>query len=694
MSPASDDCVDTHCSRATRVRITAIADSQSLISPVKGDKLASMFKKKPTIKALSPLRSSDRRKIADEIIATLDLPLLDKLDANEEEKAAATAERTALRNSLFPENIQSARFTTTAGPDLKQVSGTVYAGSPPDEDSRILWVRTDSGLFPTVYTLWRNPRVLPLLHTPGIVVAKIQGGADLMTPGLANGPPFPPEAKKGAVVAIASLDSPSVPVAVGICAIDISALQQVQGSKGHAVDSLHWAGDELWAWSDKGKPGGVMPEALDAWLEEGKVDDVVNGVDGLNITNEDRDGGVPLNGSGSTNDAKEQANGESKAEDVEDDEAQAVYEKEWTTKDIDDAFRKAFLYGIHHYKTTNRDRAPTYGLDFPLTQSFTMSHLVQPFLPAFTPADSQKLQIKNTSWKNIKKFMKTLDKQQLVKTKDRQGNEVVIQDVDFNDAAVTEFKPYRLPKKATAAGSVQGRSDGSSTGAGDSASDPSVGQKIDRLELFRPREKLAPLFASAQNSKNLFTSSELRAPIEQYIAAEKLMVATNKRLVKLDPVLADVFDSNTSIDKEVLAKGEVPRDALLERVRHSCAPFWIILRNDEDLNSTTSRPKSGAPPKITITLETRGGNKTVTKVSGFEPYGIPPKPFADELRKACSGSTSVDQLQGSSPKDPKMEVMVQGPQKDAVLKALERRRINVNLKSGWVEVVDKTKKKK
>ena len=77
-------------------------------------------------------------------------------------------------------------------------------------------------------------------------------------------------------------------------------------------------------------------------------------------------------------------------------------------------------------------------------------------------------------------------------------------------------------------------------------------------------------------------------------------------------------------------------------------------------------------------------------MTGLEPYFIPPQPLADELRKICAGSTSVEKTQGSSPKDPKMEVMVQGPQSDAVVKALEKRGVNRN----WIEIVDKTKKKR
>lgn len=61
----------------------------------------------------------------------------------------------ALRNSLLPENCLSAKFTTTAGPDLATVTGSIYVGVHPSEDGtraeqRPLWVKTgDDEMFPT-----------------------------------------------------------------------------------------------------------------------------------------------------------------------------------------------------------------------------------------------------------------------------------------------------------------------------------------------------------------------------------------------------------------------------------------------------------------------------------------------------------------------------------------------------------------
>lgn len=204
-----------------------------------------------------------------------------------------------------------------------------------------------------MYTLWQNPGILPLLHTPSIVVKKIQGGADLMTPGLAGGPPFPQRAKKGALVAIASTESPTVPVAVGVCEVDISSLGSVQGSKGHAVQILHWAGDELWAWSASGKPGGVTPDHLDGWLDEQKTNKensdsedemATKGISSMKNDQdddgkEDESGGVSLKSSQNKLNGIRTHAGKSKStqvqEEVEEDEGKAPIEekeREMTTK--------------------------------------------------------------------------------------------------------------------------------------------------------------------------------------------------------------------------------------------------------------------------------------------------------------------------------------------------------------------------
>ncbi|KAI4167703.1 MAG: hypothetical protein LQ343_006983, partial [Gyalolechia ehrenbergii] len=645
------------------------------------------------IKALAPLRSSDRRKIADQIIAEygIEVPTQGPGEGPENGNGTSSIGVGAIRNSLLPENSLSARFTTTAGKDLKQVSGTVYVGAHPGEEQRILWIKLEDRLLPTVYTLWRNPGIIALLHTPNVVLQKLRGGADLMTPGLAGGPPFPAKATKGSVVAIASLEKPSVPIVVGVCEIDVASLQEVKGVKGHAVRGEHWDGDEIWAWSQAGGAGGKAPEAIDGWGNSDGLDGLKEQVSQVSIEDSDDEGegGVPVGNSFTGSQKVAEQNNFVEGEDGQPFEEVEVDRKEFSTKDIDEIFWKAFLYGLHHYRNANKSD-PQHGLNFPINQSAVISNLVLPFLPITTPQQAASLNIKKTSWKNAKKFIKAFDKAQLLKSKDRDGGECVVLDIDWEDTAITSFVPYKLPKKDTVGAESGGGGGGKAISAGISPSDPSVGQRLNKVDLYKPREQLAPIFAASDATQHgLYLPAELRPIVTSYIESENLISDTNKRLVNLNPVLANaVFDGSTALDREVLAKGSVPRDALIDRILKSCSPFWVLLRNDETRDE--AKAHAGHAPKISITLETRSGNKTVTKLSGVETFYIPPQPMAEELQKTCASSTSVSQLAGSSPKKPVMEVMVQGPQKDAVIKALEKRGVNRQ----WLEVNDKTKGKK
>jgi translation initiation factor 2D len=312
-----------------------------------------------------------------------------------------------------------------------------------------------------------------------------------------------------------------------------------------------------------------------------------------------------------------------------------------------------------------------------------MSSLVQPYLPSFTKADIEALQIKKTSWKTMKKFIKSLDKEFILKSKDR-DNEAIVMDIDFDDATVVDFRPYGLPRKETTSTS-SGMGNGPESS---SDSDPSVGQKLKIVTLYKAKDSLAPLFKSS-NDQTFLTAAELASTVTSYIESENLVPATNKRSVTLNPFLSNtILDGTQPTDQPTIHRGTIPRDALITRIQQHCSPYHLLTRNASA--PSTAKPKAGPGPRITLTLATRSGNKTVTRISGLEAFFIAPQPLADELRRTCAGSTSVEKLAGSAARTPVMEVMVQGPQREAVVKALARRGVETR----WVDVVDKTKKKK
>lgn len=352
-----------------------------------------------------------------------------------------------------------------------------------------------------------------------------------------------------------------------------------------------------------------------------------------------------------------------------------------TYVEIDDAFRSAFLYALHDAKGKNRE-GPNHGIPFPVPQSLVVSNMVLPYLPIFNDADAATYQIKKTSWKNVKKFIKALDKQNLIKSKDRNGGETVILDADFEDRAVLEFVPYRLPKKAKAPEASEAQT------LDISAKDSSVGQKLKGIQLYQPRSNLLPLFAPANaNTRASYMPVEIQSVLDTYLKSENIFsVGPKSRMIQVNLFLANaVFGSESKIDQSVLQNGQASYEALLARVLDSCSKHYVIIRNDETRED--HKLGTGVLPKIKVTLETRSGNKTATKISGVEAFRIQPTQLADELKRTCSSSTSVIPLQGASPKNMVMEIMVQGPQKSAVMTALERR----GVRKDWVEFLDKTK---
>uniref|UniRef100_A0A8C0CCS6 Eukaryotic translation initiation factor 2D n=1 Tax=Balaenoptera musculus TaxID=9771 RepID=A0A8C0CCS6_BALMU len=101
----------------------------------------------------------------------------------------------------------------------------------------------EKNLYPTVYTLWSYPDLLPTFTTWPLVLEKLVGGADLMLPGLVVPPAGLPQVQKGDLCAIA-LAGNRAPVAIGVAAMS-TAEMLTSGLKGRGFSVLHTYQDHL-----------------------------------------------------------------------------------------------------------------------------------------------------------------------------------------------------------------------------------------------------------------------------------------------------------------------------------------------------------------------------------------------------------------------------------------------------------------
>ncbi|KAK9475052.1 uncharacterized protein V1510DRAFT_436142 [Dipodascopsis tothii] len=596
-----------------------------------------MFRKKPNLKSFAPVRSSDRRRMLAYIL---------------DEFGISDAEATpALKARLVPETIRSSKFVTTT-----KDHGVLYVA----EDGKTpLWIKIDDvRLVPTVFTLWKCPFLVPIVLTWTPVIEKLQNGADLMLPGLI--PPFAPEAVRGRVVAIAAESARSVPLAVGVLDMDLKGVTRTVGTHGKAAFTVHSVGDELWEMAG-GNTRLVVPATLDVSRPAAATGDPVpaEALAELSVADAAADAAAATAASVSASvPAAVSADVSAAASaDVSTDAADEPAADEPSTDDIDECFRRALLLTIH-----NTDSGLNGDITLPITSSSLISAYILPRLPSTHPA----VQLKKTSWKKAGKFLKAMEREGLVRLKDKAGDVLVTAMTARAHPAFAEFRVYRPPKPRTAGGPAE-------TAAGAAA----LGLQVS--ELFQPRDKAGPVFSAVgEDPRALYSGAELRDVLTRYFEAEGLVEADNPRNVRLDPVLAHLLSATAT------GRASVPRDQLVERFREACQPMHKIVRGHED--AAAVRAARGPLPHVQVAVALKQGHK-VTRVSGLEAFKLDPAELAEELRVECASSTTVGKV---TPSSKLHEVVVQGPQAKAVVRVLGRH----GVRPAWIDETDATSKKK
>ncbi|ABN68159.2 predicted protein [Scheffersomyces stipitis CBS 6054] len=573
-----------------------------------------MFKKDPQPKASANIKSSERRKLLQNICNVYGL-VQDELA-----KEATVA--------LLPNNTKQAAFKSVQG-----YSGTIYS----DDNETPTWFKSrDSQIYPSLFTVWKCPYLLPTVKTHPHVIGVLEGGADLMLPGTI--PPFDKRCVKGVVVGVVDSANPTVIKAIGRCKLNLTQFDTVVGRTGVAVEILHHIDDELYKLNKFVDID--IPEELDTKipLKEAESELAPENEDNEEIAQENKDEIVP--------EPKETAVSQGTQSYNIDDVAEQV--SSLTVEEVDNFFTRSLLQTIK-----------LEDIELPIISSTFMSLYIYKNLPVI---DSSYCNIKRTSWKKTSKFLKAMVKLKYLDVKGKDEDLTIIKLLDKKNPLVENFVPHKTMGKLNSAS--QG---------------PTQSKKANELSvvsLYKPTNKSRMFFNKVdQVFNNYFTSSELRSLLEKYIKSENLSNPKNPKTIVLDDNLLSITGGERVS----------PRDQVFKAFLANFSPHYQI--NEPGASGKKGEVKRGQPPKILIITEMKIGRKVITRVSNFEDFYIKPHLLSEELKVKCSGSSTI----GPYVQNPKItEVTVQGPHGKLIIEMLKEKGVPVTC----IEFQDKVKKGK
>ncbi|KAG0256018.1 hypothetical protein DFQ27_005962 [Actinomortierella ambigua] len=672
-----------------------------------------MFKKPvATIKSFSPLRSSDRRRLRDEILATYPALATKSQTTTEQQQQQQQQQQNqqqqqqqqpqehsdapSLQSIITPEGLQSAKFSSYI-----DEPGTIYT----DPQGTPLWFRvrgatkkSDTVLIPSVYTLWRVPDFLPSLLTWNPVIDKLKNGADLMLPGVIVSSAIEiPVLDEGAIVAIKARGN-KYPLAVGFMATPTSVLTTSRASptapRGKAVHILHICDDHLWTMGSKDPLpddwASTQPVALDKDYEtEGEEDDDEDDDDDNNAGHHAEET-IDNNADDDQQNSAEEGEEDDKEKEIKEEAAEQETTTTTTTQtepekpvltvaEVDKFLHNALLQALK-FKLTEAQAKEL----LPMKSSILYDSYI---LPCRARGRASEADIKRSSWKKVAKWLKVVEKQGLIKCKEMKG-ELVLTAVSWQHPQLKEFAGHKTVETQQqqikqAAAVAEASAQQGKTGGGSNTS-------LKVLEGYRPSGSSVIFFETiGQPLDHCYSLAELKALIATYIKEKSLADPKNQRLIVLDEVLTQ------ALAKKGDSANRIPRDLGVERLSNNMTLFHAVLVTPTAASSSTVDQKDikfvkGAVKPVQLLQEVRTGRKTATRISGLEHFKIDVDAFGQELQVLCASSVAITALQGASPKLNLREIMVQGPQMKRVSELLMDR----GVPKKYIVTQDKTAKKK
>uniref|UniRef100_A0A5G2QS75 Eukaryotic translation initiation factor 2D n=1 Tax=Sus scrofa TaxID=9823 RepID=A0A5G2QS75_PIG len=540
-----------------------------------------MFAKAFRVKSNTAIKGSDRRKLRADVTAVF--PTLGTDQVSE----------------LIPgkEELNIVRLYAHRG---DAVTVYVSGGNP-------ILFELEKNLYPTVYTLWSYPDLLPTFTTWPLVLEKLVGGADLMLPGLVVPPAGLPQVQKGDLCAIALVGN-RAPVAIGVAAMS-TAEMLTSGLKGRGFSVLHTYQDHLWRSGEKSSPPSIAPLTLDPpdpSEEKGSVQ--------ANAALQGDMRHLTLEG-------EEEEFGEVQQRCAEKSLSEAADGK--TLQDqMDELLERCFLHAL---------KCRLKKADLPLLTSTLLGSHMFSCCP-----EGRQLDVKKSSYKKLSKFLQHMQQEQIIQVKElSQGVESIVA-VDWKHPRITSFV---IPEPSPTSQTVQ-------EGSREQPYHPP-----DIKSLYCVPASMTLLFQESGHKKgSILEGGEVRTIVISYAKKHDLVDADNKNLVKLDPILCDcILEKN---EQHTVMK--LPWDSLLSRCLEKLQPaYQVTFPGQEPI------VKKGKICPIDITLAQRASNKKVTVVRNLEAYGLDPYSVAAILQQRCQASTTVTPAPGA--KD-SLQVQIQGNQ--------------------------------
>ncbi|GAA5849354.1 hypothetical protein JCM3766R1_005325 [Sporobolomyces carnicolor] len=642
-----------------------------------------MFKRPHSSKTTTPIRSSDLRKLREQVSSAFD--------------CADSIKR------LLPDGSLSGKATTHLDEPV-----TIYyapaASSSTDPDPRFfrLGKGTDGPLVPTSYAFDLVPTLLPHLETAQQVVDNLTSGSALFTAGVSQRSlrGLPDTIQPGDLVSVVVFDQPETVVAVGQLGASKDDLlsKSAQDKKGKAVLTLHARGDYLWESGSK-----VSSSSPSGQPSTSKASDTTTPPAGETVT---QDKLVSSLASSSISGSNE--------------------ESQLTPAQVDDVLHAALLLSLQ--------TVPPASYPIPAS-SFYSSHIL-PNRPA-TPASHSVVDLKKSSYKKLASLFKFASKRGWLVSKEVRGDLVVMSGNQQHEdvANLRSYKTVAMAESSNASTSAAGGAgDGKDAttaaiangGGGEDAATSGAGSSVTVNEYYKPSsstvKQILSMVPHSRPPHDLYPSPTLKQLFLSYLTSHHLVHPNSQKhfLVVAPPSPPPRASASSSLNLSlediahqelivsILTKKGETLDEFKEGVMTKDEGFKRFIANSGNFteywglsNSSARGTKAddegetiqkGKPHVIKVSIK-NVGKRQVTLISGHENWNelVNSDRLAEELKHKSASSVSIQPLAGSAKKHqtPKVEIMCQGTHDKLVTSLL----VAKGVPKRFVEV-DLTKSKK